>query len=144
MPTNAFGFTWFEPSPSSHCLRPFVACRPRPILSKACHPYLLDKLKTLPTLCNSQRFSRMLLESFYERFPLNVCLVVWLGNLKHRRQLSHYVSLNIGLSRNMVNLNFIKLSESSLGLLLYMVAALLKLSNTYRWLVSQLVENHPY
>ena len=30
VPTNAFGFAWFEPSPSSHCLRPSVVWGPRP------------------------------------------------------------------------------------------------------------------
>lgn len=86
---------------------------------------------------------KSLLECCWNR-PLNLCSVVRLGNLKrHRSQLGHCVSLNIGPSRYMVNLNFIKLGESSLGLFLCMAAALHLLPHTQRWLVSLLAENHP-
>lgn len=39
VPTNAFGFAWFEPSSSSHCLRPSVVWGPRPYSLKLATPW---------------------------------------------------------------------------------------------------------
>lgn len=76
----------------------------------------------LPDLFWLHYVTKVFLECCWNR-TLNVCSVVLLGNIKRRSQLGHCVSLNICPSRYMVNLNFIKLGESSLGLFLCMAAA---------------------